>query len=148
MQCIIFHDVIPLYLYRPQRSYSKVMFLHLSVILFTGEVCMAHMPPRHACPLQAHMAPGACMPLPGHACPLGTHAARDACPSPPGHAHPQACTPPGHAHHPGMHTPRHAHPPGHACLPWACTPPGGHYEKRSMSGRYTSYWNAFLLQRH
>ena len=41
----------------------------------------------------------------------------------------------------GMHTPRHACPP----QAW---PPGntrGYYEMRSMSGRYESYWNAFLF---
>ena len=41
------------------------------------------------------------------------------------HAHPQARMPP----------PRHA-PPGHT---------RGYYEMRSMSGRYESYWNAFLF---
>ena len=59
-----------------------------------------------------------------------------------------ACTPPGHASpmhaRPllGMHTPRHA--------PQARTPlrPSGvYYEIRSMSGRYASYWNAFLFCR-
>ena len=34
-QIILLHDC----LYRPQRSCGKVMFLHLSVILSTGEVC-------------------------------------------------------------------------------------------------------------
>ena len=38
---------------------------------------------------------------------------------------------------------------GHAwqgtCM--ACTPPARYYEIRSMSGRYASYWNAFLLSR-
>ena len=46
----------------------------------------------------------------------------------------------------------HAHPlPRHACPPWQAYPrhahtPGGYYEMRSMSGRYTSYWNAFLYE--
>ena len=29
------------YFYRPQRSWDKVMFLHVSVILFTGGVCLS-----------------------------------------------------------------------------------------------------------
>ena len=32
---------------------------------------------------------------------------------------------------------------GEACM--ACMPPGRYYEIRSMSGWYTSYWNAFLF---
>ena len=30
--------------YRPQRSWGKVMFLHLSVILFSGGGCLPHLP--------------------------------------------------------------------------------------------------------
>ena len=37
---IIGHNI-----YRPQRGYSKVMFLHLSVILFTGEGVSGRHPP-------------------------------------------------------------------------------------------------------
>ena len=49
-----------------------------------------------------------------------------------------------------MHTPRACMPPRHT-PPWAHSPPLGmhaplgYYEMRSMSGRYASYWNAFLL---
>ena len=40
--------------YRPQRSCGKVMFLHLSVILFTGGGCLPHPPGRHPpCPVHA-----------------------------------------------------------------------------------------------
>ena len=35
--------ICKLVFYRPQRSWGKVMFLHVSVILFTGGVC--HTPP-------------------------------------------------------------------------------------------------------
>ena len=68
---------LQVYNYRPQRSCGKVIFLHLSVILFTG----------------------------------------------------------GSGRHPREDTPLGRHPPG--------TPPppaDGHY-----SGRYVSYWNAFLF---
>ena len=46
-------------IYSPQRSCSKVMFLHLSVILFTGGVsvqgslCQGDPPPAHAVQLRA-----------------------------------------------------------------------------------------------
>ena len=33
-----------------------------------------------------------------------------------------------------------------ACMSCTC-PPSRHYEIRSMSGRYASYWNAFLFTR-
>ena len=78
-----------------------------------------------------------CMPLamhaPSHACPPTMHA-------------PLPCPPP-HTH-PATHTPCHVCPPAmHFPLP--CMPPATHapryYEMRSMSGRYASYWNAFLL---
>ena len=50
--------------------------------------------------------------------------------------------------HAGIHTPLGRHPPAHtpvdrhppADTPWADTP-GGH-----CSGRYASYWNAFLFE--
>ena len=42
--------------YRPQTKFAKVMFLHLSVILFTGGVCLSARdqapPPRPAPPLE------------------------------------------------------------------------------------------------
>ena len=38
-------EVAPTYYYRPQRSCDKVMFLHLSVILFTGERVSSRHPP-------------------------------------------------------------------------------------------------------
>ena len=45
-----------------------------------------------------------------------------------------ARTPPGMHAPMGTHTPRHAHPPAR------------YYEMLSMSGRYASYWNAFLFR--
>ena len=51
-----------------------------------------------------------------------------------------------------MHAPYHTRTPlCHACLPCHARPlpcmplPHGYYEMRSMSGQYTSYWNAFLF---
>ena len=55
-----------------------------------------------------------------------------------------------HTHAPWtcVHAPwSHMHAPRHAHTPWACMPPSGYYEMRSMSRRYASYWNAFLLKR-
>ena len=45
-------------------------------------------------------------------------------------------TPPRHTHVP----PRYAHP-----LATHAPPLSGYYEMRPMSGRYASYWNAFLF---
>ena len=72
---------------------------------------------------------------------------------PPCHTHPLPCLPP-----PATHAclPCHAYPLGHTCPPRPCTPPvthaplpcipPRHYDMWSMSGRYASYWNAFLYQ--
>ena len=43
----------------------------------------------------------------------------------------------------GMHTWQGGYAWQGVCM--ACMPPGRYYEIRSMSGRYTSYWNSFLL---
>ena len=48
-------------------------------------------------------------------------------------------TPPGR-HPPGRHTPLGRHPPWKHTSPPGSTPPNGH-----CSGRYASYWNAFLF---
>ena len=59
-------------------------------------------------------------------------------------------TPPG-ADPPGADIPQSRHPPGADTPPWS-SPPGSrhppweaHSSIRSTSGRYASYWNAFLL---
>ena len=41
------HCIVQQYIYRPQTMFAKAMFLHLSVILFTGPQCMLgyHTPP-------------------------------------------------------------------------------------------------------
>ena len=44
--------IYTMYFYRPQRSYSKVMFLHVSVILSTGTATAAdgtHPTGMHSC---------------------------------------------------------------------------------------------------
>ena len=105
-------------IYRPQRSWAKVMFLQASVILSTGEgegvclsACWDARPPREA-----------------------------GIPHPPG-----ADTPLDQVHYPprpGTPPPRTRHTP-----PRPGTPPReADASIRSMSGRYASYWNAFLLE--
>ena len=44
-KCSLYHFEECKYFYRPQRSCDKVMFLHLSVILFTGGGCLPPQPP-------------------------------------------------------------------------------------------------------
>ena len=62
----------------------------------------------------------------------------------PRHAHPLPCKPPAiHAPSSIIHAPHHARSPAMHAPP--CPHPPGCYEMRSMSGRYASYWNAFLL---
>ena len=68
------------YFYRPQRSCGKVMFLHLSVILFTGGwVSGRHPPPRQTLPLLGRHPPRQTPPPradtnpPGRHLPLGGH---------------------------------------------------------------------------
>ena len=114
--------------YRPQLSCFKVMFLHLSVILFTGG-CMAdthldrHPPGRH--PLGRH--PQQTLPLGRHSSqgrhPLGRHPPPRQSPSPLGQTHtplgrpPPPPPPPPHetataedgTHHTGMHSCCSAH---------------------------------------
>ena len=82
------------------------MFLHLSVVLFTGGVSASVHAGIHPPPLGTH-------PLP-----LGRH------PPTPGQTPPWA------------DTPLARHPP----LPYTSPPADGH-----CSGRYASYWNAFLF---
>ena len=65
--------------------------------------------------------------------PPGKHAPQKHAPQK--HAPREACTPPGSTH------PQEAHTPLEACTPWEADS-----GIRSMSGRYASYWNAFLLK--
>ena len=91
---------------------AKDIFLHLSVILFTGGVCLS-----------------ACLDTPSRA------------DTPPGSRHPppplpRADTFPGSRHPLPEQTPPSRHPP----------PPEADSSIRSTSGRYASYWNAFLFE--
>ena len=152
---------------------AKVIFLHLFVILFTGEG--GWYPTRHW---------DTPPPRPGtHHTPLDqTHPPRPGTPPPPpdqAHHHHQA-PPPAQAHHPPgpgtpprpdtpprtRHTPppqtRHTTnpprtwhtplsprtrpPPRQGTPPDQASPPEADSGIRSTSGRYASYWNAFLLK--
>ena len=104
--------------YRPQRSWGKVMFLHESVILFTGGSA-----PLHA---GIHTPPGPGTPHPlGPDTPPGTRHT-----SPLGPGTPQDQAPPW-----DQVPPRTMHPPRHS----AC------WEIWATSGWYASYWNAILF---
>ena len=98
---------------------SKVIFLHLSVILFTGGGASVHagMPP-----------------------PRTTY--------PPDYVPPRDYVPPQTTYPPGLRTtPRDYVPPGTTYPPGLRTPPPPAADSsiRSTSGRYASYWNAFLF---
>ena len=110
--------------YRPQTKFAKVMFSQVSVCLSTGGPCMAGgMCGREACMAGGHAWQGE------HAWWGGMHGR-------------------WHAWWRGMHGGRGE------CVVGACMaggmhgthmPPNGYYEIQSMSGRYASYRNAFLL---
>ena len=74
---------------------------------------------------------------------------------PPGADPPGTDTPPRSRHTPGADTPQEQTPPGSRPHLGANTPPGSRHPLpppeadsgiRSMSGRYASYWNAFLFK--
>ena len=90
----------PTYYYRPQRSCCNVMFLHLSIILFTGvgvfaSVMHGYTPPSSYPPLGRYTPPWAGTPRHIH---------------PSGQVHPQAGTPLGR-YPPDNYTPRQGTPP-------------------------------------
>ena len=108
-------------LYRPQQSWAKVMFLQASVILSTGG-CLPQCMLEYTTPEQTH---------------------------PPEQTPPRADTPweqtPPRSRHPREQTPP---PPRADTFPREQTPPHPREADsciRSTSGRYASYWNAFLL---
>ena len=135
-------------IYRPQRSWAKAMFLQVCVILFTGGGVSASVhariphtlgsrhppgadPPEQTPPWNRHSTSphplGADTHPPGADTPLGA----DPMEQTPLRADtPQEQTPP-----PGADTPRESRPP----------PKKADYCIRSTSGRYASYWNAFLF---
>ena len=107
--------------YRPQRSCGRVMFSQASVILFTGGG-VADPPPADTTPAQCMLGyTHTPLPLPS--------ACWDAHP-PPGQ------TPPCPVHS-GIHPPCPVHAGIH--------PPSPHPSASHCSGRYASYWNAFLF---
>ena len=130
-----------LYLPPANEVWGKVIFLHLFVILFTGGV-----PGQVPCG-QVHP------PRPG-ALPLGRYTPRTRY-TPPMQVHPQADTPPwDQVHPPGTrntprtrYTPRAGTPQTRYTSGPGTPPPGSIacWEIRATSGRYASYWNAFLF---
>ena len=145
---------------------AKVIFLHLFVILFTGEggwyptrhwgrppprpgthhtpLDQTH-PPRPRTPPPPPPGPGTPPPPPRtrHTPPDLTHTPGPDTPLPPRPGTPPI--PPGPDTHP--YPPRdQAPPPDKAPLPRPGTPPEADSGIRSTSGRYASYWNAFLLK--
>ena len=108
---------------------AKVIFLHLSVILFTGGGMSETEPPRSRHPPRADT-------------PWVRHPTRADTPpeqTPPEQTTPGADTPPCQT------PPKSRHPPG-ADTPLGQTPlPAADSSIRSTSGRYASYWNAFLF---
>ena len=111
--------------YRPQRSWGKVIFLEVCVknSVHRGRGCMAR---GHAWK-GACGSGGACV---GGACMVGGNHDQDACMAG------GACVAGGHAWCGACMA-------GGMCGTHAA-PPSRYYEIRSMSGRYASYWNAFL----
>ena len=122
--------------YRPQTKFAKVMFLHLSVILFTGGACMA------GGVWWEDMRGKGGMHGRGCAWQGGMHGRR------------VACVVGGGMHgRGGMHGGGACVAGGHAwqgaCVVWFSPPPPQQILRntviRSMSWRYASYWNAFLF---
>ena len=147
------------YFYRPQTKFSKVIFLHVSVCP-QGASMAGGVHGRRACMVggKCGRGQGACMTWEvwgaawqGGAWQGGAWQGGHAWW---GRGHvwqrgPGGCTAGGHVWQGvcgrgcmagGMHGGGHVWP-GHAPLPRH----RGYYEIRSMSGRYASYWNAFLL---
>ena len=104
--------------YRPQTKFAKVMFLNVSHSVHRG----GGLP---QCMLGYHSPPDQAPPLTRH--PLGPDPPLDQAPPSPGTPSDQTPSGPG--------TPQSRHTPVRS----AC------WEIRSTSGRYASYWNAFLL---
>ena len=104
----------PFLFYRPQRSWGKVMFLQVCVILFTGGECLTRYPPQDQVPPRARYPPGTRYPPLGPGTPPRTR-------YPPGPGTPPWARYPS----PGPGTPpRHqVHPPGPGTPPAPGTPP-------------------------
>ena len=113
--------------YRPQRSWAKVIF---------SQACVKN---------SVHRRGGGCLPQ----CMLGYTTPPGPGHTPPEQTPPQTRHPPGSRHSlgPGTHLPPlGADPPQTRHTPRSRHPPReADCNIRSTSGRYASYWNAFLL---
>ena len=147
------------YFYRPQRSWGKVMFLQVCVILFTGGGSTwpgtpygTRYPPGPGTPHNQVHPPGTRYTPPrtrytplGPGTPPGTRYTPQDQVLPPDQLHP--LEPGTHQIHP----PDQVHPPpdqvNHPRTPSTRYPPRGTacWEIRSTRGRYASYWNAILF---
>ena len=146
----------PVFNYRPQRSWAKVIFSEMcvknSVHSGGGVSASVHAgihPPGADPPI-----PGADTPTPRSRQPTGADTPPEQ--TPPGADTPQEQTPREQTHTPradnplppGADTPPGADIPQKQTPPKEQTPPPTHEADsgiRSTSGRYASYWNAFLI---
>ena len=116
-RCILLECILVVHYYRLQRSWDKVMFLQVSVILLMGGGGTSPSLQEQTTPPRAD---------PPRA-------------DPPGSRHlPGVDHPPGSRHHPGSKPPW-------SRPPWADTPRPACCEIRSTCGWYASYWNAILF---
>ena len=113
------------YFYRPQRSWGKVMFLQVCVILFTGGGVPDQVPPRPGTPPRTRYPPGPGSPPPDQVHPPGTRY------TPPGtrYTPPDQVPPRDQVHPPGPGTPPQDQvpPPDQVHPPGPGTPPGTRY---------------------
>ena len=121
--------------YRPQRSCSKVMFLHLSVILFTGGSGRppGQTPPWADTPPSPRQTPPWADNPSWNTHPIGQTTPLEQTHPPSGSRHPQADTP-WEQTHPQEQTP-----------PKADTPPCAVHAGRYGQQAGGSYWNTYLF---
>ena len=140
------------YIYRPQRSWGKVMFLQASVILLTGGGVLDQVHPQdQVYPPGPGTPPGTRYTPMTRYTPLGPGTPPQTRYIPPDQVHPW-----DQVHLPGPGTPPwdQVHPPGPGTPPGTrYSPPGpgtaprrrACWQVRSTRGRYASYWNAILF---
>ena len=152
--------------YRPQRSLAKVMLLQASVILSTGGVSASvhagihppgsrypseQTPPKEQTPSWSRHPPEQTPPRADTS--IGSRHPPSRPPradTPPGSRAPQGADTSQSRHPLGADTPQSRHPPeqtppNQTPPLGADTPPEADSGLQSTSGRYASYWNAFLL---
>ena len=121
---------LPRHIYRPQRSWGKVVFTCVCDSVHRGGICLSacwDTTPEIRKPPWEQAPPGSRSPGAG---------------TPPKAGTPREQTPPQAG------TPRSRHPPEQAPPQEQTPPPPQHracWEIRSTSGRYASYWNAILF---